>query len=283
MQVAGLAAALRWLEEPASGAARAPVSHQGVAEPRVSSESMHSSEELRSDTFAITLDGEPADIHMALPGFDEHDRLGVVIRSPCGGVGAGALLLAAITAFYDAQRARATAFYIYPDHFLFHVGRRFGDHSMLKVAILSHKEVVVPDEPEALLEAINDRAITWLVVEDREPARVQLQPETLASAHSRLRGAFAYSPSGRVAGGDLRIAGNDVTESYIDAVLDPEGRLATMSDVSSPYAAAIARRAGEVDADLRAGIRARRERLREGGRPVETYRRLTLDEALALL
>ena len=42
---------------------------------------------------------------------------------PCGAVGASLLLLAAITAFDHAQRARSEHFYIYPDYFLFHVGR----------------------------------------------------------------------------------------------------------------------------------------------------------------
>ena len=60
----------------------------------------------------------------------------------------------------DRQRARGGAFFIYPDYFLFHVGGPLGDHSMLDIWP-SHKEVVVPDQAEALLQAINDRAITW--------------------------------------------------------------------------------------------------------------------------
>jgi hypothetical protein len=243
---------------------------------------MHSSSELRSDSFAVTLDGEPASIEHVLPGFGEHDRLGVVVRHPCGAVGASTLLLAAITAFYDLQRARGGEFFIYPDYFLFHVGGPLGDHSMLDVWP-SHKEVVVPDEAEAVLEAINDRAITWLLVEDREPATAQLRRETLASARSRMAGAFAYSPGGRVADGDLRIAGNGVTESYVRAVLDPDGLPATTGDAADPYAAAVARRVGEVPAELRARLRADREQLRERDRPVETYRRLTLEQALASL
>jgi hypothetical protein len=67
---------------------------------------MHSSKELRRDAFAITLDGAPASIEQLLPGFGERDRLGVVVRHPCGAIGARMLLLAAITAFYDLQRAR---------------------------------------------------------------------------------------------------------------------------------------------------------------------------------
>ncbi len=243
---------------------------------------MHSSSELRSDAFAITLDGEPASIVQVLPGFGERDRLGVVVRHPYGAVGASTLLLAAITAFYDLQRGRGGEFFIYPDYFLFHVGGRLGDHSMLDV-FPSHKEVVVPDDPEALLEAINDRAITWLLVQDGKPAPASLQRETLASARSRIRGAFAYSPQGRVVDSDLRIAGSEMTESYVRAVLDPDGLIASIGDPAAPDAAASARRAAEVPPQLHARLRPEREKLRERGRPVETYRRLTLDQALATL
>ena len=243
---------------------------------------VHSSSELGSDAFEITLDDRPATIADVLPGFGERDRLGVVVRHPCGAVGASTLLLAAITAFYDFQRARGGEFFIYPDYFLFHVGGPLGDHSMLDV-FPAHKEVVVPDDPEALLEAINDRAITWLLVEDGEPAPARLRRESLASARARISGAFAYSPHGRVIDGNLRISGNEVTESYVRAVLDPDEPLGSIGDPNDPYAATIASRAGEVSPQVRARLRAERDNLHERGRPVETYRRLTVDQALESL
>ena len=138
---------------------------------------MHTSGQLRSDSFAIELEGRPASIEDVLVGFAPLRRVGAVVREPYGAVGASNLLLAAVTAFYDAQRARAEDFYIYPDYFLFHVGRPLGDHSMLDVWP-SHKEVVVPDDAEAILEAINDRAITWLLVPDGEPALRRRSPRS---------------------------------------------------------------------------------------------------------
>ena len=243
---------------------------------------MHTSKELRRDTFAIEIDGERASIDDVLIGFGGHDRLGLVVRDPCGAVGASNLLLAAVTAFYDRQRARGEEFFIYPDYFLFHVDRPLGDHSMLDV-FPSHKEVVVPDDPEAILEAVNDRGITWLLVPEGESGEAQLRRETRASAHSRIVGAFAYSPTGRVAHDDVRIAGNDITEAYVRAVLDPEGLIATIGDPADPYADAVAHRAAEVAPGVRAQLLASRQRLRGNGRPVESYRRLTLDEALASL
>ena len=115
--------------------------------------------------FEIHLAGRHASLEELFPRFGEHDRLGLVMRRPCGAVGASALIAATITAFYDIQRARGPDVVVYPDYFLFHVARPLGDHARLDVWP-RHKEVVVPAEADRLLEAVNDRAITRLVVED---------------------------------------------------------------------------------------------------------------------
>jgi hypothetical protein len=243
---------------------------------------MHTSTKLRSESFAIELDGRPATIADVLPGAGGGGRLGVVVREPHGAIGASTLLLAAITAFYDAERARSDDFYIYPDYFLFHVGRPHGDHSMLDVWP-AHKEVVVPDDPDAILDAINDRAITWLLVPDGEPAEPPRGREALASARERIVAALSYAPGGRVEDGDVRIAGDDITDSYVDAVLDPDAVVAALEEAANPYALEIRQRAAEVTPEVRAQLRASRGRLRDNGRPLETYRRLTLDRALASL
>ena len=65
---------------------------------------MHTSEALSSADFQITLDGRPATLEDVLPGFDEHDRLGIVIDRNWGAAGAGTMILAAVTAFYDRLR-----------------------------------------------------------------------------------------------------------------------------------------------------------------------------------
>jgi hypothetical protein len=214
---------------------------------------MHSSHELRSSSFEIRVDGGPARLEDLFEGFHEHDRLGVVMSRPCGAVGASALITATITAFYDVQRSRGPDFFIYPDYFLFHVGGPLGDHGQLDVWP-SHKEVVVPGEPELILEAINDRAITRLVVEEGEPGEPAFEREALASARARIVTCLAYSPTGRVADADVRIAAKEVTEGYVEDVLANEP--------------ALLRERGE---------------LFEDGVPVETYRRIGLDEALGRL
>ena len=54
--------------------------------------------------FAVAVGGRSASIDELFPGFGEHDRLGLVMRRPCGAVGASTLIAATITAFYDIQR-----------------------------------------------------------------------------------------------------------------------------------------------------------------------------------
>jgi len=222
---------------------------------------VHSSRELRSSSFRMTIDGEPATVPDLMPGFQDRDRLGIVVRRPCGVVGASALLLAAVTAFYDVQRERSPDFFIYPDYFVFHVGRKLGSHNRLDIWP-PHKEVVVADEPEEVLRAINDRAITRLVVEDGAPGEGSFARETMASARARIVTAVAYAANGRTRDADVSIAGNDVTETYVGGVLEQS------RDIAS----------GERDR-----IAAARRQLLEEDRPVESYRRIDLDEALGLL
>jgi hypothetical protein len=222
---------------------------------------VHSSRELRSSDFGIRVAGSPGALDDVFPGFTEHDRVGMVVRAPCGGLGASVLLLAAITAFYDAQRERSDDFFVYPDYFVFHVGSPHGDHRRLDVWP-PHKEVVVPQDGEALLQAVNDRAVTRLLVPDGTPGGPSLDRATVASAAARVRSCLAYSEGGRAAGGDVSLRGNRVTESYVS---DTIARCQALDD-------------GGRDA-LTAGRRA----LVQDGAATETYRRIALEEALALL
>lgn len=245
---------------------------------------MHSSAELEDSSFSVSIAGRDGLwLGDVFPGFDERDRLGVVVRHPLGALGASTAILAAVTAFYDVQRARHEEFFIYPDYFLFHVGRPLGDHNMLDVWP-DHKEIVVPDDAEEILRAINDRGVTRLLVEERPPPERSFERESLASARARIATALAYSADGRVPDGDVRIAGNEVTERYVASLLDPDA-LAQVAEGSglAAYAQLVRARAPEVTSGERARIRAARAALVEDGRPVETYRRIELEAALAML
>ena len=244
---------------------------------------MHSSRELSSSSFEIEVDGVAAPLEELFEGFGEQDRLGVVLTRPCGAVGASALITATITAFYDIQRARGPDFFIYPDYYLFHVGRPLGDHGRFDVWP-RHKEVVVPTGADRVLEAINDRAVTRLVVEDGAAGRPPSDQGALASARARIETCLAYSPSGRVDDADVRVASNPVTEGYVEAILDPEARIERLrAEGNDERVDAIATRAGEVDRDTRQRVLAGRRDLAEDGVSVETYRRIDLEEALERL
>jgi hypothetical protein len=244
---------------------------------------MHSSRELTSSSFEIEVGGVVTTLAELFEGFSEQDRLGVVLTRPCGAVGASALITATITAFYDIQRARRPDFFVYPDYYLFHVGRPLGDHGRLDVWP-RHKEVVVPSGADRVLEAVNDRAVTRLVVEDGPAGEPPSDRGALASARARIETCLAYSPSGRVEDADVRIVSNPVTEGYVEAILDPEARIARLrAEGEDERADAISARAGEVDRDARQRVLAGRRELAEDGVPVETYRRIGLDEALGRL
>jgi hypothetical protein len=211
---------------------------------------------LASDEFELTIDGRAATIGALFPGFTEHDRLGIVIGADHAAAGAGTLILAAVTAFYDRLRARQGEFFAYADYFAFHVGGERG--SLRKLDIYpEHKEVLVADEAEQILRAINDRGVTRLLVGDGPAQSPELGRDTSASARRRIRTAIAYSPSGRVANADVVIKGSAVTESFVEAMLaagrGPLGR-------ANPRAV-----------------------LMEDGRPVESYRRITLEDAFGRL
>jgi hypothetical protein len=177
---------------------------------------------LRSEEFQITVEGRTATIAEVFPGFDEHDRLGIVIHDDLGAAGAGSLILAAVTAFYDRLRAGGETFFAYADYFAFHVGADRGTLRKLDV-YPAHKEVVVADDAEEILKAINDRGVTRLLVPDAPdgtpPAEPELERETRHSARRRIRTALVYSPTGRTPDADVVVRGSAQSDAYIDAML----------------------------------------------------------------
>jgi hypothetical protein len=188
---------------------------------------------LRSHDFSIAVAGETARLDDVFPGFDGDDRLGIVIHHQFGAAGAGSLILAAVTAFYDDLRATGEPFFAYADHFAFHVGADRGTLRKLDV-YPAHKEIVVPNEAEAILEAINDRGVTRLLVPDGPdgpnrptaagPSGLAFERETLHSAQRRIRTALVYSPTGLTPGADVLVRGSAQSDAYIDAMLqNPEG------------------------------------------------------------
>jgi hypothetical protein len=246
---------------------------------------MHSSGKLTSDQFEITIEGRPARVADVLPGFGEQSRLGVIVRDDFGAVGASSLVMAAITGFYDIQRELCPdGFFRYADYFLFHIGRIHGSHSMIDI-FPDHKEVVVEDDPEHILRAVNDRGITHLLVPEGQPVEADFHGETLNGVKHRIKSALLYASAGRVEGADIEIKGNEHVDYYVWATLQPaeycDGFEAEGGD---PEIVAWERsRLGEVADEVADEMLAQRQRLKVDGRTVETFRRISIDEALCLL
>lgn len=226
---------------------------------------MHTTDVLRSEDFKFIANGRSTCLENLFPRFHRHDRLGVIIGQTGGGIGASALILATATRFYDFYRPRLgktpDKLSIYPETFAFHIGKRHMDHMMLDIWP-PHKEVIVQDEPEQILEAINDRGITRLLVEDLPLSPAKLNRETVSSAEQRIVSTLAYSPTGRVRQADVTIHSCPAAEQEVLK------SIATSEELSE---------------EQREQLRIGRKALEAEGRVTESYRTVTLSDALQML
>ena len=165
---------------------------------------MHTATEIWFDAFSAEQAGFPVPSTEVLD-WGAQDRFGIVVREPFGALGAGLLILLAVAAFYEVPGRDRRNGILYPEIYLFHVGQRWGDHSSLDFWP-ERKEILVADDADAVLAAINAAGITHLAVPDRPPAllaHVHREPE---SAQDRVKQAFAYCASGTANDSDLVLA-----------------------------------------------------------------------------
>jgi hypothetical protein len=227
----------------------------------------------------------------------------VVIDEPFGALGATHLIQLAIASFYDAKPERrdtsriatlGASLAVYPDVYLFHVGGRWGDHSSLDV-FPTRKEVFVGNDPQDVLEAVIDRAITWLAVPEREPHGLSYYYTDPAEYYDRMKGAFVYSPTGRVEGADIMVTGSgEPGESDPQMVLDPDGAVEYLRSNgyletfveprlhSRDYAHVVVERAQEAREGLATAV-VRRAAISNDGVVTETYRSVPVETALSML
>ena len=184
-----------------------------------------------------------------------------------------------------AARARADDFFIYPDYYLFHVGRSTRRPR-------PPRRVAAPqggggrDDPSGSSRRSTTAGSRACWSRTALPAEPALEPGGGGQRPApRIATCLAYSAAGRVADADVRIASNPVTEGYVEAILEPRrawpGCAPRAAATSAPTRSAPGRR-GRPRGAPEAPARARAE-LVEDGVPVETYRRIDLDEALCLL
>jgi hypothetical protein len=226
---------------------------------------LHTTKVLNSLDFSIKINNQEGVLEDIFPDFNKNDRLGIVVRRPGGGIGASGLLMAAITRFYDFYRPllgnEPNKLRIYPDFFIFHVGKRHLNYYWLDIWP-THKEVILEDDPEQILEAINDRGITRLLVEDTVPTNKFFLRETISSAETRILSAIAYSPGGRVDNGDVSVKSCSDVEGYVHSTLK-------LSE--------------EITEDMRNSLMLERNALVSEGRITETYRRIKPAYAILML
>ena len=166
---------------------------------------MHTAFSLKDSMFRVEINGQAGDPRGLLdwaPG----DRLGIVLNSPLAALGASMLIQLVTMAYYDVRPGRRQAPH-YAEIYLFHSGGRYGDFTSFDV--LPRREVFLSAEPEALIEAINDRAITHLAVPDGTPGSTTFPWTEAESARDRVRHCFVYSAQGRVDNGDVAIISRD--------------------------------------------------------------------------
>lgn len=226
---------------------------------------MHTTKDMAMEDFDIWINGDKCSFDRLFPGFNELDRLGIVVRRPAGSAGASALLMAAVTRFYDFYRVQlgneSDKLRIYPEFFIFHVGKQHMDHYWMDVWT-PNKEVIVEDDPEQILEAINDRGITRLLVEDIPPSRAFFLDETAISAKLRIKSALAYSPAGRVQNPNVYMTSCPEAEGYL---LSSFKRSEHLFEITYEE------------------LKQQRETLKVNGLAVETYRRIDVSDALNML
>lgn len=220
---------------------------------------MHVAQQLKREYFECRIQTEPVLPEQIFGGWQPHDRFGLVIDEPLGGLGASLLHQLAITQFYECKPERRGAGACYPEFYIIHKGGPHGDFSHFDVWP-PRKELHVPDDdPRALLETINGCGITVLALPEGgsgDLAELEQGPSSWAeqgSFRDRVRRSFLYSPSGRVKDPDieLRSATPQVREN-IEGTLDIMASVRSVRERVSASGAVTSGVMGDAD-DLRWG------------------------------
>jgi hypothetical protein len=269
---------------------------------------MHT-EELYPEFFEFQIDRVQATLDELLPERNEFDRFGIVVTEPLGSLGASLLLQAGTAHWYDVKPERRGTVPIYPENYAFHVGGPHGDHAGIGIWAPRKEVFVAPADPVALLTQINDKAITRLVIPDGPHGdldRLSWGQSTWveqASALDRLTSCFAYSVTGDVQNADVVLREKhprleqDPGQTFnlevaAKALYDREsvGFVGSLPGHSVPadnhrWVDYVRSRSAELPKELTDRLAAERAaaRARTGGVRVESFRRLSGGEALAII
>lgn len=165
---------------------------------------MHTIHDLSADMFEYRRDGEPVDRAAVMPDIAVEDRLGVVMAGPTDGLGAGHFVLDCIIAYYDQIDEFEPGLCEYADYYTFQATDEPADYLELDIWP-DHKNVRVPPEPEAVLRAVNDRAIDLLLVPDGPAHGAEFDGATRRSAERNIESCFRYATDGDLRDADFSI------------------------------------------------------------------------------
>lgn len=165
---------------------------------------MHTIHELSAGLFEYRRAGEPVERLAVMPDVGIADRLGVVMAGPTDGLGAGHFVLACITAYYDQVGDFEPGLCEYPDYYTFQATDEPADYLELDIWP-DHKNVRVPPEPEAVLRAVNDRAIDVLLVPDGPANGAEFDGATRRSAQRGIEACYRYAPDGDLTDAEFSI------------------------------------------------------------------------------
>lgn len=179
---------------------------------------------LSHELFDVRINGAPTGLSKAFSEWTVHDRLGIIVNSPMGALGA-ALLIQAATSLYYQVRQEDNVAPTYPELYAFHVGGRFGDLSYYDFLPFRKEIFLQSGNPLAVLEAVNDRAITSLVVPLAAASNYKFAWQELNPALDRLRSAFFYDPTGVIKDGDLAVTADAELDHHTEHVVHPERSL----------------------------------------------------------
>ena len=162
---------------------------------------MHTRDQLRLDQFTVTFKDGAAEnqIH-----WESHDRLGVIVDRPLGALGASLLIQLVTAKFFAIDHGSRRTRPLYAENYLFQIGGRWGDFSTFDFAP-PRREIFLPADPAVVIEALNDRGITHLLVPDG-PARPATFPfKERDTARDRIKMCWAYGIDGTAQDSDLLI------------------------------------------------------------------------------
>lgn len=253
---------------------------------------------LNPDLLRVTLSGRDATLDGLFPSWHKLSRFGIVVCSPLGCVGASLLIQAAISQYFRIRQGEHPVIEQYPEIYAFHIGGPFGDLSYYDF-LPPRREVFLPaGNPMAVLEAINDRSITHLAVPNLQPVSHEFTWQERGCAQDRVNAAYVYDPAGRVENCDVRIVGDVALDHHTELVLQPAKAIelwdpiTTLGTPRAPTGDGSSRRLWleqlrtrmpEVASDVREAVHRTHEAMRHYGRITQTYRMVSLAQALGAI